>query len=363
VRLTGCIFVELVLGTTLATGLAFGAYAGVRALDRLTVGGSSAHAERPPPLAATVLDVPLDRALPPGRLPSSHGYFLGLKDEVLLAPLVTQPVKRVRFNRGGSSISLRLEFADGSRAAFKPNQTNAQTVPRYEVAAFRINRMLGLSAVAPAAARRFTRAELLDVFDMRDADLLPRFNAEVVPDADGQIAGEMSWWIPVIVDAQIEDATIDSPEGVGKWRQYLTVGEPEPWAARHLLPQISSMVAFDYLINNSDRFSGSNCKGSPDGRMVFYMDNALAFGPTLEGVPRVRWFLERAQKFSRLLHTRVKELTWDRLREAMTTDTGPYEQLLTEAEMVAVMYRRDELLKYLDGLIERHGEAAVLVYP
>ena len=39
-------------------------------------------------------------------------------------------VKSLKMNRGGSSISLRVEFADGSRAAFKPQQSNPQTVPR-----------------------------------------------------------------------------------------------------------------------------------------------------------------------------------------------------------------------------------------
>src|SRR5882672_1285126 len=75
--------------------------------------------------APTVLERP--RA-PRGVSPPSS-YFIGIKDEVLTEPLRKAPVTRVKFNRGGSSISMRLDFAGGFRAAFKPDQTNEQSVP------------------------------------------------------------------------------------------------------------------------------------------------------------------------------------------------------------------------------------------
>src|SRR5262245_60412857 len=81
------------------------------------------------------------------------GTFMGMKDELLLEHIRTQPVVEARLNKGGSSISFRLTFEDGTRAAFKPLQTNPQTVPRKEVAAYRLNRLLGLNGVPPAASR------------------------------------------------------------------------------------------------------------------------------------------------------------------------------------------------------------------
>src|SRR5688572_22278981 len=67
------------------------------------------------------------------------GTFLGMKDELLLERMKAGVVTQAKMNKGGSSISFRLDFSDGSRAAFKPEQTNPQTVPRKEIAAYRLN--------------------------------------------------------------------------------------------------------------------------------------------------------------------------------------------------------------------------------
>ncbi len=81
-----------------------------------------------------------------------------MSDELLLERVRTQPIVRFKFNHGGSSISFRVEFADGSRAAWKPTQTNTQTIPRKELAAYRLNRLLGPQRrSAGGAARRVAR--------------------------------------------------------------------------------------------------------------------------------------------------------------------------------------------------------------
>jgi len=68
-----------------------------------------------------------------------------MQDELLIDRMRTAEVVQAKLNKGGSSISFRLDFADGSRAAFKPEQINPQTVPRKEVAAYRISRFLGFN--------------------------------------------------------------------------------------------------------------------------------------------------------------------------------------------------------------------------
>jgi len=362
VRRFGCVLIELAIGVSVAAaGTAAGWY-GIRAAQR--VGAAYAASDFAPPRPRH-LPPPavLEHAVGPplGAAPTS--YFLGIKDEILVAPLLAADVTRVKFNRGGSSISFRLEFAGGWRAAFKPDQTNEQTVPRKEIAAYRISRLLGLEAVAPAVGRKFALTELIDKVDEGSRDVIPRMQEQVIVDEDGMVAGELSWWIPVIVDAKLENVPIDEPDGMTAWHRYLSVGAAEPYSGRALLPQISSMVVFDYLINNSDRFSGSNTKASPDGKTLFFMDNTLSFGPVPEGSPKVRSYLENVQKFSRALLRRVRSLDEDTVRAAMSSDTGPYERLLSDAEVAAVMYRRDILLAYVDGLIGELGEAEVLCYP
>src|SRR5215470_10006053 len=183
---------------------------------------SAAHAaEAPAPQRHASLP-PLERALRP-RAPQAtpSSYFLGIKDEILVEPLLTHEVTRVKFNRGGSSISLRLDFEGGWRAAFKPDQTNEQTVPRKEIAAYRVSRLLGLEAVAPAVGRRFPLKELVEKMDDGSRDVIPR-----------------------LIDAKIEGQPIDSTDGMAAWHRYLAVGAAEPYSARALLPQISNMVVF-----------------------------------------------------------------------------------------------------------------------
>ena len=54
----------------------------------------------------------------------ASGTFLGMSDDFLLSRMRTQTPTRFKLNKGGSSLSFRVDFADGSRAAFKPMQTN-----------------------------------------------------------------------------------------------------------------------------------------------------------------------------------------------------------------------------------------------
>jgi hypothetical protein len=288
--------------------------------------------------------------------------FHGVRDDLLLAPLRTGAIRRVRYNRGGSSVSLRLELDNGARAAFKPNQTNLQTIPRKEVAAFRIDRLLGLQAVPPAIGRDFSAEEVLARLETGSEVFLTRLREEILL-KDGQMVGEMSWWIPVIEHAKVNGFEIDSTDGVVTWKRYLTAGAAIPESEWHMLAQISSMVLFDFIINNSDRWSGSNVRMSEDGRVLYYMDNTLAFGREPDGHRKSRTYFTRAQKFSRSLVARLRTLTEEELRAAVDHDRGPFAYLLSDEEIAAVMLRRDWAITYIDGLIAEHGETAILVFP
>jgi Golgi casein kinase, C-terminal, Fam20 len=355
VRLGGCILLELALGATLAAGVGVVAFHAKQAAASFLGQAHAGRLEIRPQLgrlrAAEVPDL-----LPP------NGYFLGVKDEILLTPLAGD-IARAKFNRGGSSISLRLDFLGGGRAAFKPDQTMNGQFPRMEVAAYRLDRLIGLNAVSPAIPVQFRLDEVLGHLDDSSRDIVPRILAEVPTDEAGVIVGELQWWIPVIKDAEIDGVLLDGPEGMRLWKRYLKVGEPEPYEARHLLPQISNMIVFDYLINNRDRWSGANCKASPDRRTLYFMDHTLAFGSEIEPEDRVRAMLVQVQKFSRSLVRRLRRLDPRALRAAMTTHTAPYTRILTDVEIDGVLHRRQALLAYVDGLVAEHGPDAVLVYP
>jgi hypothetical protein len=282
------------------------------------------------------------------------GTFLGMKDELLLDRMQTAEIAKAKLNKGGSSISFRLDFADGSRASFKPEQINPQTVPRKEIAAYRINRLLGMNHVAPSTHRSLHRDELIGKLPPEMAFFEKRINAETIFDEEGFTRGEVQYWIPVIVDSHL-----DSLENVLAWWKWMTIGEEIPADKQLLMEQLSSLLLFDLLINNSDRFSGGNLMTSPDGKTLFYMDNTFGFQIEPEGHIRCRTYLFRCQKFSRRFVQALRKMDLGSLRAALEAEPG----VLTEAEMRSVIARRDVGLRYVDGLISQFGEDKVLLFP
>jgi len=380
VRLVRYILLELAVGATLLAGSGTAIYFGGQNLFETRPAQAAVEQLRPvrdhradivvaapdpdpvpAPAPAPAPPEPQVRQLVPP--PPYSGEFLGNPDEALLAPLRDHAIARAKFNKGGSSVSMRFDFSDGGRAAFKPDQTNLQSVPRKEVAAYRMNRLLGLASVAPALPGAFPREDVIAAMTPEALQLLPRFNAEVLSSEDGMVTGSLAWWIPEIVDAKLDGFHIDSVDGIVLWKRYLTIGEVIPPEDVEILPQISELVAFDFLIDNFDRWSGSNAKSSPDGKHVYFMDNALSFGLEETGQLKVRIYLKRSQKFSRHLYEALKVLDADDVTDAMMTDTGPWPRLLSEEEIAAMMKRRDYMVAYMDDLIADYGEAAVLAFP
>jgi hypothetical protein len=282
------------------------------------------------------------------------GTFLGMDDELLLERMHTAEIKQAKLNKGGSSISFRLDFVDGSRAAFKPEQINPQTVPRKEVAAYRISRFLGFNAVPPATMRTFHRDDLVGKLPADAQFLAKRIDAETTFDAEGFTRGEVSYWIPVIADSHL-----DTLDNVMLWWRWMTVGEEIPADKLDLMQQLSSLLIFDMLTNNSDRFSGGNLMTSKDGHVLFWMDNTFGFQIEPEGHLRCRTYLLRSQKFSRKMVANLRGFDMAALKRALQPEPG----VLTEAEMQSVIARRDVTLRYVDGLIAQFGADKVLVFP
>ena len=181
----------------------------------------------------------------------SAGTFLGMSDELLLDRIRNAAVTKLKLNRGGSSLSFRVDFADGSRAAWKPAQTNTQTVPRKEVAAYRLNRLLGLNAVPPAAPRAISRDDLFGLLHVESLSALPRIRAETIIGPNDMVSGAASYWIPVVKDSEF-----DQPTGRQQTAAWLTQGEPIPFERRQFVAQVAVLAVFDFLTANPDRHSG-----------------------------------------------------------------------------------------------------------
>jgi hypothetical protein len=285
------------------------------------------------------------------------GIFLGMADDLLLDRVRSQPIVRLKLNRGGSSLSFRVDFADGSRAAFKPAQTNLQTVPRKEVAAYRLNRLLGLGAVPPAVGRAVSREDLLAKLHPESARAIPRIRAETIFNPLGKTAGVFSYWIP-----EIKDSGLDAGEGFRESAHWLIQGSFIPPEKRPLAAQLSDLILFDFLTANPDRYSGGNIKMSPDGSQLYFMDNTMAFFLNPEGHARNRQLLERTERFSRHLYRSLGKITVPTLEKLMSDDNEP-ENVLTPSEIRAVVARREAVQRHIDSLAHFYGEGEVLSFP
>ena len=285
------------------------------------------------------------------------GVFLGMADDLLLSRVRNQPITRVKLNRGGSSLSFRVDFADGSRAAFKPAQTNLQTIPRKEVAAYRLNRLLGLNAVPPAAPRAVSRDDLIQKLHPDSQPDLPRIQAETIFNPVGKTAGVVSYWIP-----EIRDSGLDTPDGQRQSAAWLLQGQPIPPDKWPIAAQLSDLVIFDFLTANPDRYSGGNIKMSPDGAQLYFMDNTMAFFLSPDGHLRNRNVLARTQRFSRHLTRALERVTAPALARLMAQE-GDAQEVLTPSEIRAVVARRGVIERHIQALAGLYGEGAVLSFP
>lgn len=365
-RLGTCIALELAGICALAGGLWFGVGHAIDAADDYVVGREAAAATVPARSAMVVARLPaphLDVAAAPAVALST---VFEAPDEALLAPLAAAPVTRVKPNKGGTSLSLRLDFENGARAAFKPEQIHMQSEPRKEIAAYRIDRLLGIGHVAPAKPAAFTTAELVAAADPQlRTETTQRILGETRPRKDGAVRGFIAWWIPEIRDARVAGFNVDSAEGMDLWTSYLRVGAKIPDKERPLVEQLASLVVFDVIIDNADRWSGSNVKCSPDRQTLYFMDNTLSFSKFTKGHDNNLRPLYRMQVFSRALVTRLRAMTIESLRAALDIgdDAAGMGPLLTDDEIEAVMTRRAHVLSYIDRQIAQFGEDAVLSLP
>ena len=353
-RLPGLILAELTIAATVVAG---GGYGAVRATRQVRgVLAARAEAQREPAPLAPRLDL---SSLPDPLIAlEASGTFMGMSDELLLERVRTQPIVRFKVNHGGSSLSFRIEFADGSRAAWKPNQTNLQTIPRKEIAAYRLNRLLGLNAVPPAAPRVVAREELLSHLHPESIPLIPRIEAETVFGPGDKTVGTASYWIPVI-----KDSGFDTPEGQRIAQAWLTQGEQIPADQREMAAQLSNLAVFDFLTCNPDRLSGGNMKMSPDGKQLYYMDNTMSFFVEPAGKEKTREELNRVQRFSRSTYAALDRISVPALEQILSVETGTPYEILTPDEIRAVVARRDVVRQYVTWLVGQFGANNVPAFP
>lgn len=184
---------------------------------------------------------------------------------------------------------------------------------QYEIAAYRMDKLLGLNMIPPTVERQFRGR-----------------------------AGSLQYW----VTSEMSDLDRVEEE-VGIPKSVITDWENSKYLTR----------AFDCLIANDDR-TQQNIRYTKDWRTIL-IDHSRSFRSTREytrglvfgknGIKEVALFRRLPREFVE----KVKALTFEAIKEA----TDPY---LTDREINAIMSRRDIFLKEVEEMIRENGEENVL---
>jgi hypothetical protein len=318
-------------------------------------------AARPPALAQP-LPVAQPAPAPPKPAPASDApdaplRFAGteLDEDALLAALAhTTPVS---FKPVGKSATVfRARFGGEIAAAFKSATRERPRGPESEVAAYRLARCLRIDSVPPAISRDLPAAQIRAALDPAFASRWDEIRERIGVPEDGVVHGVMIHWIPVLADVGL-----DQRGNLARIQQWLSIGGALGDTTPSLAASLATMIGFDYLIGNFDRWSGNNVAGDENATFVYIRDHDLAF-PRIGDKLRRRMLddLAIAQRFPRAFYDNLKRLDRACYERQLALDPRGVSGLLAPRQIADVFERRETLLSYIDSLIAQHGESKVL---
>jgi hypothetical protein len=291
-------------------------------------------------------------ALDQGQLPRPGDAGFAVVDPYLAgAPVAAKFI-------GHTSYVLKVRLDNGVVAAFKARSKLPLGDRRYkgEIAAYRVARALGLSNVPVAMPRAFVAAELRRAFPTPDG--AQDFDRRALVDADGTLHGALIPWIPQYREVPLEDA-----EARARWERWLTDATADiPEKDRPLARAISTMLAFDYVTANWDRWSGGNVAQNGATGTLLFVDNDGAFyeSPPQDSLARQLAFIRHLRRFSRSFVAALRALDAAALRDAVGEDLQG--ELLPARVLADVEARRRTLVEAIDQQIERAGEDTTLCF-
>jgi hypothetical protein len=257
---------------------------------------------------------------------------------------------------GHTSTVFKLELADGRKVAWKPNSKKVHARYKGEIAAFRLASALGIDNVLPACARAFDVNAITSALSA-NADASNVLTTEAVAE-DGKVYGATIDWFDGLSFWPLEKEPLRSEA-----RSWLTAGHEIPPPKVDLARQTSTLVAFDFITGNWDRYSGENVGIDRAGVRVLYIDNDAAFmeAPPKAGETKNETALKATDRFSRAFVERVRNLDAEALSRVFGVE-APGRPLLAPSVVGLVVRRLKALVAIVDRKIALHGEGETLYF-
>ncbi len=257
---------------------------------------------------------------------------------------------------GHTSVVFKVKLEGGLDAVFKPRSRRGNTRYRGEVAAHRLALALALDNVPPVMVRTFDAGKLRSALSASGAGAL--FDQEAVIAKDGTVTGALIPWI-----AKLEFLPLEAEPWLSRWRGWLKSNGEIPLDQRQLAAQISTMVVFDYLTGNWDRWSGGNIGLDRARGALLFIDNDGAFYDPAppHGIMHQVHLLEGIDHFSRRFVSALRSLDGARLAREIG-DESPGVPLLSARALTAIEARRKHALELIDLKIARFTEAGTLSF-
>ena len=256
------------------------------------------------------------------------------------------------------SLSLKMKLAQGDVAVFKPLRRNNRTA-RFEVAYFRLARLLQVKRVPPSIMREIPLSRLVGHLEKHSPDVASSLGKKALTGNTGAVSGAMITWMN-----DITESGLDGRKGRKRLDLFLSIDGPTP-GEEPLVAPASSMVVLDYVAGNWDRFSGGNLFADSSGSSLVLIDNNGSFSNwSKRQRRRMDDLLSSCQRFSIALISRLRGLEEKAVMDSMEWGpASPGRSLLRKSEIALLLSRRDELIAHVDELIAKHGEDRILVFP
>ena len=260
--------------------------------------------------------------------PSASVVFEASAPSASIGPVVAEPPRRHAKKAksiGHTSVVFKIEQTDGKKIVWKPD-ARALLRGRYknEIAAYRLAVLLGIDNVPPALPLDIPRDELARAVagDEKGKEL---FETQVVVDGD-VVHGMFTEWI--------DDYAVLPLENDKEWRGWLKKDGAIPDDKKEQARAISTLIVFDYVTGNWDRWSGANVATSKG--KVLYVDNDGAFFEVVpkDGLARNKRYLEGVDRFSRAFVERLRTVSDDDITKAI--------DVVSQKAIEGVLARRKE---------------------